>query len=107
MRSKSNKPYDAVEYYLLGDGFADVYLHKNQTISRDEEGNEWYEVDEVYFKIEESVSKEAIEKNFEYMWEDAINVKIETTATIEERVAATEIKVVSIEETIETIFGGV
>jgi hypothetical protein len=75
--SYSSKPHNKVDYFPLPNGFADVFLHKNQMTETDEEGNIQYVAEEVYFQIEQSVSKETIEENFDYMWQDAERDKVE------------------------------
>lgn len=68
--AQSHKPFNRVDYYVLGNGYADVFMHKNETQENDEEGNIIYKAEEVYYQIEDNVTKEVIEENFDFMWED-------------------------------------
>ena len=77
--SYSPKPHNRVDYFPLPNGHADVFLHRNETTETDEEGNIQYVAEEVYFQIEQSVTKEMIEENFDYMWHDAEKDKVELT----------------------------
>lgn len=77
--SYSPKPHNRVDYFPLPNGYADVFLHRNETAETDEEGNIQYVAEEVYFQIEQSVTKETIEENFDYMWHDAEKDKVELT----------------------------
>lgn len=77
--SYSPKPHNRVDYFPLPNGYADVFLHRNETTETDEEGNIQYVAEEVYFQIEQSVTKETIEENFDYMWQDAERDKVEPT----------------------------
>lgn len=93
------KPHNKVDYYPLPNGYADVYLHRNEKIETDDEGNTQYIAEETYFQIEQSVTKEQIESNFDYMWSDA--EKVVEEPTLEERLQALE----TVE--LERILGGV
>lgn len=88
--AQSHKPFNRVDYYPLGNGYADVFLHRNEVQERDEEGSIIYNAEEVYFQIEDTVTKEQIEENFDFMWED---VEKEPTQepTLEERLQALEV----------------
>lgn len=86
--SYSTKPHELVGYYPLPNGYVDVFLHKNEYEDLDEEGNIQYIAEEVYFQIKDSVTKEDIESNFEYFWEDAERDSISITA--EDRLKALE-----------------
>lgn len=86
--SYKDRPHNKVDYYLLPNGYADVYLHRNEKIETDDEGNVQYVAEEVYFQIEQSVTKEQIESNFNYMWHDA--EKVIEEPTLEERLQALE-----------------
>lgn len=97
--SYSPKPHNRVDYFPLPNGYADVFLHRNEKMETDEDGNIQYVAEEVYFQIEQTVTKEMIEENFDYMWQDAERVKVEPT--LEERVQALE----TLE--LERILGGV
>lgn len=77
--SYSPKPHNRVDYFPLPNGHADVFLHRNETTETDEDGNIQYVAEEVYFQIEQSVTKETIEENFDYMWHDAEKDKVELT----------------------------
>lgn len=97
-KSYSPKPHNMVDYYKLPNGYADVFMRKNEQTETDEEGNTLYVADEVYFQIK-GVSKEQIEDNFEYMWQDA---QIKSNApTAEERLEALETAV------LDMILGGI
>lgn len=69
--SYSPKPHNRVDYYPLQNGYADVFLYRNKVEQTDEDSNPIYVAEEVYFQIHQSISKEDIESNFNYMWEDA------------------------------------
>lgn len=97
--SYSSKPHNKVDYFPLPNGFADVFLHKNQMTETDEEGNTQYVAEEVYFQIEQTVTKKQIEDNFDYMWKDAEKEKMKEP-TIEERLEALELL------ELERLFGG-
>jgi hypothetical protein len=86
----SYKPvsHDNIEYYVLPNGYADVFLHRNEKTETDEDGNIQYVAEEVYFQVDQSITKEQIEQNFDYMWEDAENSPIEPT--LEGRLEALE-----------------
>lgn len=87
--SHSPKPHNRVDYYSLHNGYADVFLHRNETIVEDEEGSKDYVAEEVYFQIDRLVTKEQIEENFDYFWEDAEKSKVEKP-TAEERLQMAE-----------------
>lgn len=107
--TQSHKTFNRVDYYSLGNGYADVFMHKNETQNVDEEGNTIYKADEVYFQIEDSTTKEIIEQNFDFMWEDA-NRGHTPELTLEEMVIEHGNKIVTLEETLEetleVLFGG-
>ena len=91
--SYKDKPHNKVDYYLLPNGYADVFLHRNETIETtiNEEGEEHtqYKSDEIYFQVESSVTKEYIENNFDYMWKETEEKNIKEP-TDEERIKAIE-----------------
>ena len=97
--SYRDKSHNKVDYFALPNGYADVYLHNNEKVVADEEGNQQYVAEEVYFQVEQSVTKEQIEMNFDFMWDDA--EKVIEEPTLEKRVQALEIM------ELERIFGGV
>ncbi len=97
--SYKDRPHNKVDYYPLPNGYADVYLHKNEKTETDDEGNIQFRAEEVYFQIDQSVTKEQIENNFDYMWNDA--EKAIEEPTLEERIRALE----TIE--LERILGGI
>ena len=86
--SYSSKPYNRVDYFPLPNGLADVFLHKNERTEKDEENNTVYVVEEKYFQVEQSISKEFIEDNFDYMWQNT--EKNMSNPTLEDRLKATE-----------------
>lgn len=86
--SHKGKPHNKIDYYPLPNGYADVFLHKNEIIETDEEGNTQYVAEEVYLQVEQSVTKENIEENFDYMWNDTENVT--TKPSVEERLKIAE-----------------
>jgi len=96
--SHKGAPHNKVDYFPLPNGFADVFLHRNEAEETDEEGNVQYVAEEVYFQIEQSVTKEQIEENFEYMWNDA--EKTVSVPTAKERIEALEVAM------LEMILGG-
>ncbi len=67
----ARKPYNPVDYHILPNGYVDVFMHKNETTETDDEGDLFYTAEEVYFQIDKSVTKEQIESNFDYFWNDA------------------------------------
>lgn len=77
--SYKDKQHNRVDYFPLPNGYADVFLHKNEVEETDNDGNKQYVAEEVYFQIEQVVTKEQIEANFNYMWNDAESVIIETS----------------------------
>lgn len=77
--ARSSTLFNSVDYYPLPNGFVDVFMHKNMRIEEDIEGNAIHIADEVYFQIDSSITKEYIENNFEYMWNDAENSIAEPT----------------------------
>lgn len=87
--AQSHKPFNRVDYYVLGNGYVDVFLHRNEMQETDEEGNISYKAEEVYFQIEDKVSKEQIEENFDFMWNDA-EKELVKEPTLEERLQALE-----------------
>lgn len=87
-KSYSPRPHNQVDYHKLSNGYADVFMHKNEASEEDEEGNLIYVADEVYFQVTQDVTKEEIEANFKYMWQDA---QIKSYApTAEERLEVLE-----------------
>jgi len=100
-KTYSPKPFNIpIDYYLLPNGKADVFLYRNQTVGVDEEGETQYVVDKMYFQVEQSTTKEYIEENFETYWENKGEIII-STPTLEERIEALEIL------ELERIFGGI
>lgn len=87
--AQSRKPFNKVDYYSLPNGHADVFLRKNRRAETDEEGNSIHVADEVYFQIIQTVTKEQIESDFEYFWQDAEKTLAEPP-TQEERLKALE-----------------
>ena len=87
--AQSHKPFSTVDYYNLGNGFVDVFLHKNETRETDKEDNVIYKAEEIYFRAENSITKEYIEENFDLMWG---NNEKETAQvpTVEERLQQAE-----------------
>lgn len=77
--SYRDKSHNKVDYFPLPDGYADVFLHKNEKRETTEDGGTQYVAEEVYFQIEQSVTKEQIEANFDFMWDDAENIQSEPT----------------------------
>lgn len=86
--SYKDNPHNRVDYFPLSNGYADVFLHKNETTETDEEGNLQYVAEEVYFQVEKSVTKEQIEGNFDYWWNSTTEQVDEPT--IEERLELAE-----------------
>ena len=68
--AQSPKPFKRINYYPLGDGFVDVFLHKNETQEVDEEGNIIYKAEEVFFRVKDSITKSTIEDDFDSYWEN-------------------------------------
>lgn len=84
--SYKDKPHNKVDYFLLPNGNADVFLHKNEAIETDSEGNIQYVAEEIFFQTKET--KEEIENNFDSYWNSVENMISEPT--IEERVQTAE-----------------
>ena len=93
-------PHKKVDYYLLPNGYADVFLHRNEKMETNEEGDVQYVAEEVYFQVDQSITKEQIELNFDYMWADAEKEPI-AEPTDKERLQALE------QAMLELILGGV
>lgn len=87
--AQSHKPFKRINYYPLGDGLIDVFLHKNEKTEVDEEGNTVYKAEEVYFQTRSNIAKEMIEENFESYWENEGEVVV-SESTAEERVGMLE-----------------
>ena len=103
--SYNNKPYNKIDYYLLPNGLVDVFLHKNEFIETDKEGNKTHVAEEVYFQVESNITKDTIIIDFEKYWDNEGIVKVEEIE-LKDRMTNTEIDVVTLQETIDTIFGG-
>ncbi len=73
--SNNPKKHNRVDYYPLSNGYTDVFLHRNEFEEADEEGNTQYVAEEIYFQIEQSVTKEQIERDFEHYWVHKGDVK--------------------------------
>lgn len=90
--SRSPKPHNAVDYFPLPNGKVDVFLRRNETteVVKDEEGNEStvYVAEEVYLQVDQSVTREQIETNFDKMWNSAENPVHEPS--LEERTKSLE-----------------
>lgn len=87
--SRSPKTNNAVDYYLLPNGSVDVFLHRNETTELDDEENVVYIAEEVYFQVDQSVTKEYIESNFDLMWQDS-ETKVEVLTVVDRLVALEE-----------------
>lgn len=77
--SYKDKPHNKLDYFKLPNGYADVFMRRNERVEVDEEGNKRYVAEEIYFQIEQSVTKEIIEQNFDFMWNDVENIKPKLT----------------------------
>jgi len=86
--SYSPKPHNMVDYYPLPNGYADVFMHRNERTETDEDGNTVYAAEEAYLRVSQDITKKHIENNFGHMWNDAENTFTEPTA--EERLQALE-----------------
>lgn len=86
--SYKDKPHNRVDYFPLPNGYVDVFLHKNEKTETGEEGNLQYVAEEVYFQVKKFVTKDKIEENFGYWWNDAENVT--TKPSVEERLKIAE-----------------
>lgn len=84
--SYKDKPHSKVDYFLLPNGNADVFLHKNKTTETDSEGNIQYVAEEIFFQTKNT--KEEIENNFDFYWNSAENIVSEPT--LEERLQQAE-----------------
>lgn len=91
------KPHNEIDYFILPNGYADVFLHKNEAIETDSEGNVQYVAEEIFFQTEKS--KEEIELNFDNYWENGEIVYVEPTD--KERLEALE------QAMLEIILGGI
>lgn len=87
--SRSPQPHNKIDYYPLPNGYADVFLHRNETTEKDDEGNIIYIAEEVYTQVDQTLTKEKIEENFDYLWNDAETLVVDE-ATTEERLKALE-----------------
>ena len=87
--SYRNKRHNKIDYFPLPNGNADVFLHKNGKINFDEEGNKSYVAEEVYFTVNQNITKEIIEENFDKFWENKGEVKV-MNAGVEERLEMAE-----------------
>lgn len=84
--SYKDKPHNKVDYFLLPNGNADVFLHKNETTETDNEENVQYVAEEVFFQTKKT--KVEIENNFDFYWNSAENIISEPT--LEERLRMAE-----------------
>lgn len=96
--SHKDKPHNKIDYYPLPNGNVDVFLHRNEKIETDEEGNAQYVAEEVYLQVEQSVTKENIEENFDTMWNNAEKEKV--VLTDEERLLLLEKENDSLKQTL-------
>ena len=87
--AQSHKPFNKVDYYPLGNGFIDVYLHKNETQETDEEGNVYFKAEEVCFQISDTVTKEEVEEDFELYWDNE-GERVVNEPTTDERIEMLE-----------------
>lgn len=79
--SYRNKKHNKVDYFPLPSGKADVFLHKNEYTEIDEDNNEIHVAEEVYFQVEQGVTREDIEQDFENYWSNkgVYNFSLPTT----------------------------
>ena len=91
-----------VSIYPVG-RFSDVYLRKPQGKKEIEGGGIFYVYDEVQLRLEDKVSEEYVLKNFDTLFESANKKEI----SIEEKVIEHDSKIVTLEEVIDALFGGV
>ena len=87
--SYKDKKHNKVDYFALPNGYADVFLHRGERTETDEEGNIQYVAEEIYFQIEQSVTKGQVEDNFDFMWDDVEKDKTKEP-TLEERLQMAE-----------------
>jgi len=87
--SYKDQPHKKINYYPIRNNTADVFLHKNETVEKDEEGNKIYKAEEVYFNVKREITKENIELNFESFWENEGISKSEHLSEVE-RIAQLE-----------------
>ena len=78
--SHKDKSHNRVDYFPLSNGYADVFLHANEVEEIDNDGisNMWLK--KCIFKLKQSVNKEQIEANFDFMWNDVENITVEPSA---------------------------
>ena len=86
--SYKDKPHNKVDCFPLPNGYVDVFLHKNEIVETDEDGNQQYVAEEVYLQVEQSVTKQQIEGDFDYWWNSTTEQVDEPT--IEERLELAE-----------------
>lgn len=77
-RTQSNAELTAIQYMPLPDGTADVWLRKNIEAVTGEEGETYYEADEVYLRTE--LSLEEVQDKFDDVFEspEGYAIKAET-----------------------------
>ena len=95
--SYSNKSHERIAYYPLSNGYADVFLHRNETTVEDEDGGIQYVAEEVYFQIKQSVTKEMIEESFEQYWENKGEVVVKDVSA--------EYRLLMLEDTVNFLLG--
>lgn len=68
--SYKDKPHNKIEYYSLPSGLVDIFLHKNEVVELDEEDNEVFIAEEIYFQVNKSTVRKSIEENFDLYWDN-------------------------------------
>lgn len=73
-KSRKLVQHNKVDYYKTKDSKVDVFLHKNEKIeeTEGEDGEKYkeYVAEEVYFKVDSSITKKEIKNNFEFYWQN-------------------------------------
>lgn len=82
-------PHNKIDYFILPNGRADVFLHKNEKTEIDEDDNTVYIAEEVYFQVDRLITKAMIEDDFDSYWEDE-GEKVANEPTTEERIEMLE-----------------
>ena len=95
--SYSNKSHERIAYYPLSNGYADVFLHRNETTVEDEDGGIQYVAEEVYFRVTKDITKEIIEESFEQYWENKGEIDVKDVSA--------EYRLLMLEDTVNFLLG--
>ena len=100
MYSEYPRKQKAISYYPISKNVADAILRKENGTRVDDEGQMFYIYDEIQIKTNKPL--EEVEVAFDDLW----NVEFKPKLSVEEKVLEHDEKVVTIEETIDVLFGG-